>query len=77
MRAQVVVVLLPTSQLLPHILEREEYLDVQALIPEPPVEALDETILDGFPRSNKIQLDPMTRGTGIHDATGEFARCPR
>src|SRR5215831_18475109 len=72
-RSQEVVVLLPPRQLLPHILEREEYLDVQALVPEPSVEALDETILHGFPRSNNIQLDPMTIGPGIHDATGEFA----
>jgi hypothetical protein len=57
-RSQEVVVLLPASQLLPHILEREEHLDVQALIPEPSVETLDEAILDGLARPNKVQLIP-------------------
>ena len=71
-RSQEVVVLLPASQLLAHILERKEHLDVQALIPEPSVETLDEAILDGLAGPNKVQLNPVAVGPGVHDATGKF-----
>ena len=52
-----VVILLPSRQCLAYIVEREEYLDIQALISETPVETLDEAILNGLAGSNKVQLD--------------------
>jgi hypothetical protein len=51
----------------------KEHVDIQTLVAEPSVETFDETILNGFPWPNKIQLDPVTIRPGIHDATGEFA----
>src|SRR5512142_1273241 len=72
-RSQEVIVRPPTSQLLPHILEREEDFHVQTLISEAPIEAFDEAVLDRLTWPNKIQLHPMAIGPGIHDATGKFA----
>src|SRR6185503_16266804 len=72
-RSQEVVVLLPASQLLPHILEREEHFHIQTLITETPIETLDEAILDGLAGPNKVQLNTVAVGPGIHDATSKFA----
>lgn len=68
-----VVVLFPSRQLLPHIIQREEDFHVQTLIAEASVEAFNETIFDRLTRSNKIQQNAMTIGPGIHDTTGKFA----
>lgn len=61
-----VVILSPVRQLLADIVEREEHLDIQALISKPPIENLDEAILDGLARSNKVELNPMAIGPGIN-----------
>ena len=67
------VVLLPARSLLPHILACEEDGDVQTLIAEPPIETFDEAVLDRLPRSNKVQVNAVTVGPGIHDPAGELA----
>jgi len=68
-----IVILLPAGELLAHILEGDEHFHIQALITEPPIETFDETILDGLARPNKIQLNTVAVGPGIHNTTGEFA----
>ena len=42
MRAVVIVIVLPSADLLPGLAEGREQRLVQQLVPEPPVEALDE-----------------------------------
>jgi len=69
-RAQVVVIIPPPRQFLPHILERDEDGDVQTLIAEPPIETFDEPILDRLAGPNDVQLNPMAIRPGIHGATG-------
>lgn len=43
-----VLVLLPSHQLLPHIIQHEVDFHVHTLITEPPIEAFNEAILDRF-----------------------------
>ena len=73
MRSGENVVLLPARSLLPHILQREEHLHIQTLIPYAPFEAFDEAVLDRLPRSNKVQVNAVMVGPGIHRAAGELA----
>ena len=72
-RASAVVILLPPRQRRACIVTREEHLDIQALISEASIETLNEAILDRLAGSDKLQLDAVTIGPGIHDPTGEFA----
>src|SRR5262249_29922280 len=73
MRAQEVVVRLPPRQFLPHIVKREEDVHVQALVPQPPIETLDEAIFNWLAGPNKRQLNAVAIGPGLHGATGTFA----
>ena len=70
-----VVILLPSRQRLAYIVEREEHLDIQALISKTPVETLDEAILNGLAGSNKVQLDAVSVGPS-HDWQIR-SHCPR
>lgn len=45
---------------------------VQTLIPELSVEALDEGVLDGFPRADEMKCDSSLIGPGIQGFAGEF-----
>jgi hypothetical protein len=73
--SQEIVILLPARQLLPHILEREEDFHIQTLIPQATIETLDEAVLDGFARSNKVQLNAVVVGPGVHACDWRI-RCP-
>ena len=44
-----------------------------ALVAEAPIETLDESILDRLSWSNKVELNAVAIGPGIHDTTGKFA----
>jgi len=73
------VVLPPTFELLTCILQREEDLDVQALVPEPAVERLDEGVLDRLARADKVELDAVrvrqdVRGAGRAGEEGRRLR---
>lgn len=51
----------PPLDVNPRVLEREEVVLVQALIPEPAVEAFDVGVLDRFPWLDEVQLDAVIR----------------
>ena len=59
-----VVILPPPRQFLTYILQREEDFHVQTLIAEPPIEALDEAVLNRLARSNKIQQNAKSSSYG-------------
>jgi hypothetical protein len=50
---------------------------VQALVAEPPVEALDEGILDGLARSNELEPDVGRILPRVHRAADELAAVVR
>src|SRR5689334_6203987 len=49
-----------------------EPLLAQALVPEAPVEGLDERVLDGLPRTDEEQLDPVPIRPRVEDAAREL-----
>jgi hypothetical protein len=51
------------------IFDGREWVDVQALVAETPVERLDEGILHGFPRPNEVELDATTIRPAFERAT--------
>ena len=51
-----VVVVEPESQLATGIRQGKEHLDVAALIPQPSVEALDITVLDGRMKQSTVDM---------------------
>ena len=53
-----VVVLPPTLELVTHVDEREEYLDVQALIPQPTVKRFDVAVFHRPPGRMKLSCTP-------------------
>jgi hypothetical protein len=73
MRLDQIVVLLPAQQLLPHILEGDEHLDIQTLIPSTPIETLVDAMFEGCPWPNTVQLNAVAAGPRVHDPTGELA----
>jgi hypothetical protein len=63
-RPLLVVAASPFLDGLSSILQIREPVLVQALVPELAVEALDVRVLDGAPRCDEVQLDPVPVGPG-------------
>ena len=72
-RTVFIVIQSPRLELGSGIGQREENIDVETLISESPVEALNEAIIDGFSRSNEVQLDVIAVCPGIHGLGNELA----
>lgn len=53
----VVVVVLPSLQLLARVEHRDELIDIQALVAQPPVERFDQPVVRGFARPRLVELD--------------------
>ncbi len=51
-----IVVLAPGLDLLSGILQRQEPVLVQALLAQPPVERLDQSVFNGLPGADEVQL---------------------
>ena len=69
MGAVVIIIVLPSPQFLTGIVQRNEFVDVEELITQPPVERLDQSIIRGLARSRVIELDapaicPLVQGLG-------------
>src|ERR1700730_8727311 len=68
-----VVVLPPELELVAHVGEREEDLDVQAFIAQPPVKRLDVSLLYQLDRSNEVQLHADLIRRCVHRPTSKFS----
>ena len=64
-RPVLIVVSFPLQDLLLRVIDREEELDVQMLVAQPSIEALDERIVHGFARSAEDQPGPLLIGQGV------------
>ena len=62
MWTMVIVVVLPGLQFLTGIVQRDELVDVQALVAQPTVERLDQPVLRGLSRPDEIELDAASIG---------------
>src|SRR5690606_8594627 len=71
-RPDVVVIAAPRFDRAPCVAEAPEPMLAQALVPEAPVEAFDERILDWFARLDEVQLDAFLVGPGVEGLTGEL-----
>src|SRR5579863_264095 len=79
-----IVVMPPSRKLLPRLVQGREPLHVQAFVPQPPVEAFDESVFHRPPRTNEDQLNAVSHRPGFEGPTSEFAaiitsdalRCP-
>ena len=58
----VVVVVLPSLHLLVHVVHRDELVDVQELVAQPPVERLDQPIVGRLAGARVVELDAMPVG---------------
>ena len=72
MRAVVVVVMLPSLQLLLRILHCDELVGVQELIAQPPVERLDHPVVGGLSRARVLELDDTAVGPIVQRFGGEL-----
>src|SRR5690606_38885798 len=72
MRPRFVVVHSPRLDFLLRIVQGEEPVQVQTLVPEGPIEALDEAILDWLARLNVVNPDVPGVGPGIEGPAGEL-----
>ena len=72
MRAGSIVVEPPGVDDVSGLGQTDEPVLVQTLIPEPPVEAFDETVLDGFPRIDESQLHSVLVRPLVEDPAGEL-----
>ena len=54
------------------LLQARKPMVIQALIPEAPVEALDERILRGFPGLDQFELNAMLAGPLVERFAGKF-----
>src|SRR5690606_32852867 len=67
-----VVVLPPSLDDSPGILEIREPVHVEALVPEPPVEALNECVLDWFARPDEVDRHRRLVGPLVEGLAGEL-----
>ena len=72
MRPDLVVVDPVRLDLLPRVVEADEPVFVQALVPELPVEALDVRVLDRLPRPDEVESDAALERPAVHDAAREL-----
>lgn len=56
----------------PGVLESQELVLVEALVPELPVEALDVCVLHRLARPDEVELDPVLVGPAVDDAAREL-----
>jgi hypothetical protein len=58
----VIVIVPPLAQRRSNIVERNKFVGVQTLIPQPSIERLDHPVLDRLPRSDAVEPDtgPVT-----------------
>jgi hypothetical protein len=56
-RTVLVVVPLPSCELRPGVVKRQELLEVEKFVAEPAVEGLDVPVVGGFPRSGEVERD--------------------
>ena len=68
----VVVVVLPSVQLLVHIVHRDELVDVQELVAQPAVERLDQPVVGGLARARVVELDAATIRPVVQRFGGEL-----
>jgi hypothetical protein len=59
-------------ELVSRIRQGEEPTRREALIAEPAVEALDERVLHGLPRTDEEEMHPTLKGLGIERAAREL-----
>ena len=67
-----IVVPAPSGDQDTSLLQARKPMVIQALIPEAPVEALDERILRGFPGLDQFELNAMLAGPLIQRLAGKF-----
>ena len=72
MRANHIVLVFPSANYLPRLLEIMEPVQVKTFIPELPIEAFNETVLHGFPGIDKHMLYMLLIGPCIESITGKF-----
>ncbi len=72
MRAVVIVVVSKKIELSASIGQREEDLDVQALVAQPSVEAPDVAVFHRTSRPNEVQIDLVSIRPEIHGLAGEL-----
>ena len=72
MRANHIVLVFPSADYLPCLLEIVEPVQVKTFIPELPIEAFNETVLHGFPGIDKHVLYLLLAGPRIEGITGKF-----
>lgn len=73
MRPTLVVVPPPSFDLPPSVVNRFEPVNVQAFVALRTVEALDESVVDGFARSTEVETDPVVIGPQIKQMARELA----
>ena len=64
--AQLIIVFAPCFTDLLRLIERGEPVLIQALLPQPAVEALDERIIGGLARAAEFQLHSVAVGPLVH-----------
>ena len=68
----VVVVVLPSLQLLPNVVHRDELVDVQELVAQPAVERLDQPVVRGLARPRVVELDASPIGPFVQSLGSEL-----
>src|SRR5262245_38650287 len=72
MRPTLVVLAPPRLDAPPSIVESQEVVRVQAIVPKLVVEAFDETVLHGLPGVDEVKSDLVSEGPGVHLSTTEL-----
>lgn len=76
-RPEVIVILPPAFDLLAGIVERQEPVGVQALVPETAVERFDEGVVGRLAWPRIVERDPVVIGPAIQGQRNEFAAVVR
>lgn len=71
-RTKVVVLSAPRFDLLPSVLERQEPMGVETLVPERAVERLDERVVGRTTRAREVERDPLLVGPPVKSSTAEL-----
>ena len=65
MGSAVIVVRTPKLEKLPRVLQRQELIDIQTLVTQSTVEALDVSLLHGLTRVGEVELHAAHPGLGF------------
>jgi hypothetical protein len=79
-RAHLIVILSPTLELVTHVGEDEEHLDVQPLVAQPSIKRLDITVFHWPARPDEFELYTMLVSLSVHrltDELGAIIHCDR